>query len=905
MALAPERGAMRQSGGMCAPRLWAVTTAVIVILLSGGVVATISPGVARSQMLAQAGVDSDSDDFSDRMEEYTGSIPTNPRSTPEHSLFPSSCSDGLDNDEDGLIDADDPGCQLQFEPDQLLVAFRPGTPENVIDATIIRLQSSVIEHFEFVGIHWLAINSGAPLAVVMEEYLALLEVISAEPNIHGELDAHLTEPNDTNYRVQQWNLSNHGDQRTPSVIDADIDAPQAWEHLVDCRSLDATGVAQVVVAVIDTGVDAAHPDLAPVLVGNVVMPGVGGGLADNIGHGTFMGGIIGAVGNNGGVGGGTTGICWSSAIYSVKVFNLPPFALAPVIAGVNHVVAVAGAPGGPAIRTINMSLGFGGMSPALTMAVAAANTAGMLVVASAGNDGGDRVVNRRDPCGIPQPNVICVASSTESDTICPNSGRGSPTVKLAAPGNNIVGLAATGNPLGMTILPGTGGQVGLVPVCGTSPAAAHVTGAATHAWALFARAGLGPTVATVTAALQAAVDPRPGITSNPASAPNVLWGRNNDGRLRMLMGDDFGDAPDPFTGPGRFPTLLASNGARHRDIGDEWFGDGPPFRSVRDNGDGQPRLHTLEVSPEFDANVTVPLDADGPMNLVNNDFHDDGIVIIGPVFGFGVVFFQACTENHQVVDAEFGRYLGGPSPALGVPPRVLVNDRAIYVNGFFDWNRDGDWDDALEYAFSVRFLPPAPVAGAMGAATCHGFIPQVFRAPFVLPPGQIWSRFRIDYGEDVQHGGAGNAPVFHVGHAAPPAARYDASPTLNRTRGQAQYGEVEDYVRARRVSKKLDRLHIVGPVPNRVPAGTEVSIAAKVQLGSDGVPAQAVVFSSLVGSFTFTSGITSPDGTQAMVFTDSAGAAEITLMAHAPGEALIRVDVVDSRLSAFSFLVAE
>jgi len=422
-----------------------------------------------------------------------------------------------------------------------------------------------------------------------------------------------------------------------------------------------------------------------------------------------------------------------------------------------------------------------------------------------GDGAGDRFLDL--PCVLPDANIICVTSSNNTDSPSlfgpRNAGQagtgpsnfGTISVDLFAPGSQVLSTVIQGTGLG-------GGDYDFLS--GTSMAAPHVAGAAAHCMSLFP----AETHLQIKARLLNGVDSRPSLNAAwPAGGPTrVVSGIGNDGRLRMCMGDDFGDAPDPFTGPGAYPTLKRNPalgagpqvGASHEDIGEEWFGTGPPFRAIRNNGDGQPRLHSREVSPEFDANVAVPLDADGPMNLIDNDFHDDGIVIVPPAGGAGVVNFQVCTENHQVVDADGGRYIGGAGPALGVPARVLVNRRAIFVNGFFDWNLDGDFDDMVggvsEYAFSRQFLPPAPTVGAAGAATCHGFLAQPYAAPAVVPD-VIRARFRLDYGEDAQHGLAGLAPGVEVDHvpAGPPAARYDASATLNRSRGQAQFGEVQDY----------------------------------------------------------------------------------------------------------------
>ncbi|MFQ5415733.1 MAG: S8 family serine peptidase [Myxococcota bacterium] len=687
--------------------------------------------------------------------------------------------------------------------DEVIVKFFDATPQPAIDAIFATLSLDPIQVLPLSGAHHARILSGASVSLVV----SLLELESAveyaHPNDIFEGSNHLTEPDDPTY-PSQWSLSNRGRNAGHALgtIDADVDAPQAWEHRTNCSSR--------VVAFLDSGADLTHPDLAGNLwtnPGETPANGVDddsngviddvngsdwvnldGNPTDDHGHGTTTAGVMGAIGNNGV---NISGACWQSQLMIVKVLDATN---SGNWASLENGLAYAVANGA---TILNLSLG--AHSPfrqatvdALTAATA---TGAVLIVAAAGNFGVNNDAppggapangNSFKPCSYGTADLICVAASNNRDSASgagqANTNWGPASVDLFAPGEDIVTLRRSGLGGGITPLPG---------VDGTSYAAPHVTAAAAHCWELYPT----ETAAQIKARLLAGVDSRPNLRQPRAAGgpTRVLSGINNDGRLRMCMGDDFGDAPDPFTAPGLYPTLLASNGARHEDIGEEWLGDGPAFRAERDNGDAPARDHSLEVTPEFDADQVVPLDVDGIPNLTDNDFHDDGIEIFGPLLGVGLVRFQVCTDNHQVVDTEGGRYTGAAGAAQGDPETILVNDKAIYVNGFFDWNQDGDFDDTLEYAFSRRFVPPAPVAGTDGAATCHGFLSQIFLAPALLPPDLLWARFRLDYGEDVQHGLAGNAPVFEVGHTAPPAARYDTVTTLNRSRGQAQFGEVEDY----------------------------------------------------------------------------------------------------------------
>jgi hypothetical protein len=84
----------------------------------------------------------------------------------------------------------------------------------------------------------------------------------------------------------------------------------------------------------------------------------------------------------------------------------------------------------------------------------------------------------------------------------------------------------------------------------------------------------------------------------------------------------------------------------------------------------------------------------------------------------------------------------------------------VYVNGWIDWNGDGDWNDAGEHVFTWSGYPGSPGWPAFASSTT---VVVTITVPAGLPP-LVWSRFRLDYNQDL------------------------ASPV-----GPARYGEVEDY----------------------------------------------------------------------------------------------------------------
>ncbi len=97
-----------------------------------------------------------------------------------------------------------------------------------------------------------------------------------------------------------------------------------------------------------------------------------------------------------------------------------------------------------------------------------------------------------------------------------------------------------------------------------------------------------------------------------------------------------------------------------------------------------------------------------------------------------------------------------------------------------------------------------------------------------------------------------------------------------------------------------DQLQVKGPWPNQVPVGTTKTINATVQQGLVGVEGAEVVFTKQSGSFSFTAGVVSPDGTQSVLITNSSGIANMRFIAECTGPCLVEVTVTGTELSAFS-----
>jgi hypothetical protein len=296
-----------------------------------------------------------------------------------------------------------------------------------------------------------------------------LERIARHPQVaHVELNytvASAQIPNDPDFS-RLWGLHNTG--RDGAVPDADVDAPEAW---------DITTGSPVTVAVIDTGIDYTHPDLATNIWTNPgEIPGDGvdndrNGYVDDVygyyfssapssnprdenGHGTHVAGIIGAVANNGL---GVAGVSWSAKLMALKFQNAN--ASGTISDAIDAVLYAAN----NGARIINASWGTSSYSQALRDAIVTAGDAGILFVAGAGNNGRSNDVTPFYPASYDLPNLIAVAATNRFDARASISNYGANSVHLGAPGEEIYS----------TELNGAYGYR-----TGTSMAAPHVVGAA-------------------------------------------------------------------------------------------------------------------------------------------------------------------------------------------------------------------------------------------------------------------------------------------------------------------------------------------------------------------------------------------------------------------------------------------
>jgi subtilisin family serine protease len=281
-----------------------------------------------------------------------------------------------------------------------------------------------------------------------------------------------------------------------------VHAAQAWDT--------TTGSPSVVVAVLDSGVDASQPDLQGALVAGKDIVNNDADPADDNGHGTYVAGIVGARSNNGL---GVTSYCWSCSVMPVKVLGADGTgAMSNVASGITW-AADHGA------RVVNMSLGSTSASSTLAAAVSYAQGEGVVLVASAGNYGSTTPVYPAAYDG-----VIGVAGTDGTDNLYSWSSYGS-SVDVSAPGINMTTgrNGWYGNFSGTSsAAPVVAGLAGLVLSAAPTSSAAEVTAALTStAVPIGSSVRYGRVDAAAAVAAVAGAAPTPSPSPSPTASPTA------------------------------------------------------------------------------------------------------------------------------------------------------------------------------------------------------------------------------------------------------------------------------------------------------------------------------------------------------------------------------------------------
>jgi subtilisin family serine protease len=325
-----------------------------------------------------------------------------------------------------------------FVPGRLLVKLSPSAIVSV-SAALSAVSPAPPEYMEELDVYVVSVDVGAEEEVAAD-LLASGLVEYAEPDY---LLVATTEPNDPYYASFQWNLPHIG-------------ADDAWEI--------TTGSSGITIAVLDTGVDLGHPELAGKVVPGYDFVNSDADPGDDHGHGTHVASIAAAMSNNAL---GVAGLSWGARIMPVKVL------------GADGVGAVSGVAAG--IRwaadhhahIINLSLGGGGATT-LQSAVDYAHDLGALVVASAGNE-----YEEGNPTMYPAAceHVLAVAATDDADGHASYSNSGS-YVDVAAPGGDPSGSGDADPRHWILGAYWRGGGYDYVWAAGTSQAAPQVSGLA-------------------------------------------------------------------------------------------------------------------------------------------------------------------------------------------------------------------------------------------------------------------------------------------------------------------------------------------------------------------------------------------------------------------------------------------
>jgi subtilisin family serine protease len=358
-----------------------------------------------------------------------------------------------------------PAFRGAYVEDELLVKLKPA-------ASVAKLldRNGLERLREFPGSGWqlFRLPQGLNVDAAVEHFQKLPEVAAAQPNFVYHAQANADDPR-------------FGDLYGLNKIQA----PLAWDT--------TTGGPNVVVAVIDLGIDYNHEDLSANMWRNPGESGTdqlgrdkatngvdddGNGYSDDVfgidtinrdsdplddsGHGTHVAGTIGAVGNNSK---GVVGVNWTVRLMALKTHDAAGNGTsASVVEAFRYAALMRDR--GINIRVTNSSWGGSPEAPsfdqALKDAIDGAGEAGILNVCAAGNGNNNNDTVPFYPATYDSPSIISVAASDQNDNKVSFSSYGATTVDLAAPG---LGILST--------LPGTYGSLS-----GTSMSTPHVSGAA-------------------------------------------------------------------------------------------------------------------------------------------------------------------------------------------------------------------------------------------------------------------------------------------------------------------------------------------------------------------------------------------------------------------------------------------
>jgi thermitase len=238
-----------------------------------------------------------------------------------------------------------------FAAGRLLVKFRDGITVGAKDELFVDSDLTVLGQLDSLHVYIVGVPEGEEMSLA-DQLGRHPAVAYAEPDYIYEA---LGVPNDPLYATHQWNLPQ-------------VNAPAAWDI--------TTGVSEFIIAVIDTGVDLSHPDLAGKIVAGYDFANSDPVPQDDYGHGTHVAGIAAAIADNGE---GVAGIAWGAHIMPIKVLDNSGYGYTSHIAAGIQWAADHGA------QVINLSLGGSFPSSTLEDAVNYAYDRGLMPTPATGS----------------------------------------------------------------------------------------------------------------------------------------------------------------------------------------------------------------------------------------------------------------------------------------------------------------------------------------------------------------------------------------------------------------------------------------------------------------------------------------------------------------------------------------
>ena len=616
----------------------------------------------------------------------------------------------------------DPITNREYASDQIIVRFKSQNTTGIsissdkINSAHAKIGAKIKKDFSTDGISGLQVvqlPSGIDVQSAVREYQSNPDVLYAEPDYVVRIAPEETTPlledskslhilstsNDLLFN-DLWGLNNTGQfvngiSGTPG---ADINAIRAWDL--------TTGSNSVVVAVVDTGVQYTHGDLATNIWTNPgEIPGNGidddhNGYVDDIhgwnfvantsdpldnnGHGTHVSGTIGAVGNNSL---GVTGVNWQVKIMAVKFLDslgngFTSDAISAIrYADVNGASVISNSWSGP------------DNSPSLKAAIDASSG---VVVCAAGNDGLNNdffIANSTPqyPASFTSANIISVAATDQNDNLAGFSNFGPLSVDLGAPGTNILSTSVTGS---------------YVYMQGTSMATPHVSGVA----ALVKSRNASLTAIQIKNIILSTVDLKSSLSGKVSTS-----GRLNAYRAVMSANppvSDFAGTPRNGIAPLTVSfTDLSSN------FPNSWhwsFGDGNITNSTVQNP-----VHTYLAAANYSVSLTASNAAGGTISTKTGYIHvTNGTLNLTTKIGVyqnGVWFLDYDGDGlwNPSIDKQYTFGAVGLTPVTGDwngdgKMKIGITNGMTWL---LDYDGDGLWNPSIDKQYTFGAVGLTPVTG--------------------------------------------------------------------------------------------------------------------------------------------------------------------------------------------------